>query len=214
MNERQTKLTEVVGTLCLTFGREFDPRLVEIWDKALADIPIDQIEKAAMIWVSGTGKRFPSPSDIRDLVQGSPDQKALDALEICIKHSRFDNSPEFANPAIAVAIERTAGGWESWCEWVRWMPEEQFQWKRKEWINQYKHAAQHGLRPTMKRFVGYREQLTMSSGPFYGPIETKLISNDGTVETKLLADPNMPTDIPTQEEVDQILKEEAKKRDS
>lgn len=183
MTEREEKLTKVLGGLCLLFDREFQPALAGLWDKALSDLSVEDIDRAVSKWVAVSGKRFPVPAEIRELIQGSASERAETALQICINNSIFDLSVEFADPAITVAIERSAGSWENWCEWVRFMPEHEFQWKRKDWI---KHYIQNFQQPGVRKcFMGYKEQLNRLSGGFQ-PVIRRVGLDGKFVEEKLL----------------------------
>lgn len=105
-----------------TLGEPMSATRIEGYFVALRDLPIDAVERAlaqAMReWRAGGGRpNFPRPADLRDLVTGTPDDRAalawsrlLGAIEI---HGSYV-SVDFRDPAMHAAIEAMGGWAEMW----------------------------------------------------------------------------------------------------
>lgn len=178
--DQKARLSRIIGVLCMNSGRDYDKGLIDLWATALLpEMTIEQIEQAAGRHMK-LSKFFPAVSEILQQSQGSEDEQAQRALEFCIKHSIFDKSVKFQDQAIAVAIERL-GGWQTWCDWVRWMPEEEFHWKRKEWVRHYVTAKKLGEKPTGEWFLGYVE-MQGRLAPGYGEPMLQIVGFNGEIE--------------------------------
>lgn len=189
MTERE-RLIKVLGVLGLNFNREITPALVEFFTTLLQTMTIEQVEEGASRIIEGNNSgrhQFPTLGDLREAVLGTVEQRAENAYEVCLRNSRCDDSVRFTDDAITVAVERTAGNWQQWCDWCRWMPEEQFQWKRRDWLRHYKDAVALNVKPSCLYFIGYLESQGNLLGTGYGEPQLKLVARDGSSETKLLA---------------------------
>lgn len=120
---RKRKLNELLTGLCATFDREFQPVLVDVWDKALADIPIEEIDRSVGRWVSVVGKKFPTPVEIRELISGDPaanSNQALETLHEAMGASGAYKSVSFQDVYLQTCIEHF-GGWTEVCAVYREM---------------------------------------------------------------------------------------------
>lgn len=190
MNANEEKrFWKVLTTLGVTFGREVNDALFDVYYEALKDLSIDEIESAAGKLVL-TCKHFPFPANIREALFGNIEQRAETAFQICLHNSVYDHSTKFEDPAIAVAIERTAGSWEVWCDWCRWMPDKDFQWKRKEWLKHYAEAVQFATRPSADYFIGYLQEQGALYGQNYGKPTLFIVGQDGGSTPRLIEEWN------------------------
>ena len=171
----------VLASIC---DRTMQETQLAAYFEALRDLSFEDFEKATGILIKTwqyPGK-LPTPAQFREAIEGNLTEQAESAFQVCLQHSRFDDSVRFQDQAIMVAIERM-GGWEQWCEFCRWMPDEDFHWKKKEWIEHYISAKRLNLKPTQEQFVGYVErQSQLHDGYQFIPY---MILSDGSVDREL-----------------------------
>jgi hypothetical protein len=194
---------------------------VDAYFQILEPYPIELVEKAIFQTCREVQAfKVPPCAEIVNRIVGTQNERAENAFAICVRNSCFDRSVEFEDSAISIAIERTAGGWEQWCEWVRFMPEAEFQWKKKDWL---KHYAQNCNAPVLppKRFVGYLEQMQSLRGDCsYGPVVTRVALNGAASSEPIKALAAVPDQKQLEagavsgEELDQLLEEARKVFDS
>ena len=118
--------------------------------QALSALTVDQIETACGI-AARTLRWFPKPSELLELIQGNPNQRAERAWEmVCHAIDRYGayESVQFTDPAISRAINRI-GGWVSVCYRTE-------KWVRKEFLESYKLVDAPGTAPA--RLKGLHER--------------------------------------------------------
>ena len=157
--KRKQKLNEILTGLCVTFDREFQPILVDVWDKALADLSIEEIDRAIGRWVAVSGKKFPVPVDIRELIQGDPNSNAtlsLETLKRAMVSSGAYKSVCFTDEALMVAVENH-GGWIEACRSYRELRVKEVSYWEHEFKQVYQQALKSGRKPRSKYLAGMAE---------------------------------------------------------
>ena len=134
------KFAEIMSVLGEAFDKPPSPMKIEIYFKALEDLPIERIQEAAVVLLNTkTFSTFPLVAEIRESLSGGGadlDARALLAwneAKAAIHDVGNYQSVTFADPII-MQIIRTWGGWEKWGDW----PTEETKWKEKDFIHQYK----------------------------------------------------------------------------
>ncbi len=145
MNQQDDrKFAEIMSVLGEAFDKPPSSMKIEIYFKALEDIPIEKIQEAAVIILNTkTYGSFPLVAEIREAVAGGSDNLDVRALlawnqaKDAIHKVGHYQSVAFDDPIIS-QIVRTWGGWEKWGDW----PAEETKWKERDFIRQYKIYAQ------------------------------------------------------------------------
>ena len=165
MKNRKVLLAELITGLCLTFDKDYSQQLVDIWEKALGEFTTDQIAAAVDRWVKSLGKRFPVPSDIRDVIVGDPASNAalgLETLKTAMSRSGSYLSVRFSDPALMVTVEHY-GGWPEVCaEWVNLRDQDISYWEHNFKLV-YQAAFRSGRKPTGKYLSGLHERHNVSN---------------------------------------------------
>lgn len=146
----------ILATLGVVFQRELNDFLFKAYFAALSDLGIQQVESAAGRWIR-TGTQFPRPAELRNEVLHSNAQDGEQALELALRNNDPYRSIKFEDGAIMVAIERVFGSWGSFCDQSEHLPDEQFVWKRKEFVAAYRSAAFALEQPRSNYFRGLFE---------------------------------------------------------
>lgn len=155
MSQRQTSLKKIIGGLCLIFDRDYVPLLVEVWDSALSDLAIEEIEHACAKWTSTNGKKFPVPAEIRELIQGDPKSRSHQALELLVRameKSGSGKSISFNDKFLIVAVEHY-GGWPEICSEYRELRSQD----QSYWEHNFREVYQSALRMGRKPRGSYLE---------------------------------------------------------
>lgn len=95
--------------------------MLDVFDKALHDLPIEEIEVAVDKWISTLGKKFPTPVDLREAIHGDPKSRSYEALQLLVKameQSGAYKSVSFEDRALIATIEQY-GGWPEICAQYR-----------------------------------------------------------------------------------------------
>lgn len=101
-----------------TYGEQVTDARMEIYFGALSDLPLIDIRRAATIHVR-TQKFFPRPSELREAMTGSVEDRAdlawVQLLQL-VRHVGYLGTPDFGGD---VALQRAAlemfGGWTALC---------------------------------------------------------------------------------------------------
>lgn len=117
------RFRKVMAVLYVTFQRDPDPVLGEVYFQALKDLSIDSLEKASMLATQRL-KFFPKPAELRELVEGNaalPAATIEDEAEIAtgqafaaISSVGQYRSVTFDDPAIHMTVEDLSG-WGAFC---------------------------------------------------------------------------------------------------
>jgi len=157
------------------FGVEMSPVKLMIYEKALGKFSDQEIQKAVDVAIT-TLKFFPKPVELIELIDGKPDERAVQAwgtlLETIQRHGAY-RSVVFDDPKIASVVEMM-GGWREVCTWRvedTSMRGSQFQ-KLYRGLN--------GCRPENKTLIGVGDQALAVSG--YGERIPPPVSAGGSLK--------------------------------
>lgn len=157
--KRKQKLNELLTGLCVTFDREFQPVMVDVWDTALADLAIEEIDRAASRWVAVVGKRFPVPAEIREIILGDSAANAtlaLETLKNAMRRTGSYRSVAFADPALIVAIEHH-GDWVEICRSYRDLRDQDVSYWEHNFKQIYQQSVKSGRQPSVRHLMGITE---------------------------------------------------------
>jgi hypothetical protein len=116
-NDRDWFADQMEG-LGLTYDKEVTDPLSEIYFRALMAYSVEQIERAVNQIII-TSKFFPKPSELIELIEGSPDDQAAIAWEVAneaMRKAGYFQSVLFEDAAIGAALITTFGSWTGFCE--------------------------------------------------------------------------------------------------
>lgn len=136
-HENNEKFLFVMAALAEASGQDCSDFKVKIYAKALEDIPVESIEKAAWgIINTRTFASFPKVGEIREHLQGGKADDlsvvALDVLEKSMsRHGKY-RSVVFNDPYIMATVH-SMGGWPKLCS----MESEEWKWARKDFERIY-----------------------------------------------------------------------------
>lgn len=162
--EKDERFVFIMAALAEASGQELSEMKVRIYAKALEDLPIADIERAA--WeIIKTRKfaTFPKVAEIREAIHGNPEDRAiiaLDKLEKAMREVGGYQSVCFDDPVIHMAVDSFSGGWPAICN----MPHEEWKWARKEFVTLYQtftHQPKHEVAP---RLTGIHEHTNRLNG--------------------------------------------------
>lgn len=147
---------------------------MELYFRALEDLEIDQIERAAMEIVrTRVFNGMPKPAEIREAIQGTKESAAVLAWEkvdkAVRKHGPYE-SVRFDDAAIHSAIE-LMGGWVE----LQNVPLDEWKWRRKEFERLYAIVIDRGGHSG--HLPGEIERMNLSKG-FEAPAPIRVGSGD------------------------------------
>lgn len=153
-----TDFTKIILTLAEVFAEPMsDPRM-QAYFAALEDLTIEQVERAVN-HLMRSAKFFPKPAEIRELIEGSIDDRAAAAW------SRLVQAIEKGGPyaslhvddlALADAILRTFGGWIEACNRLPVPGDPMYANLQKQFAAYYRAASRHGV-DAPRYFAGLHE---------------------------------------------------------
>jgi hypothetical protein len=134
---------------------------MELYFRALEDLEIEDIERAAMEIVRNrVFNGMPKPAEIRETIQGTKEDAAVIAwgkVDAAVrKHGPYP-SVQFDDPAIHSAIELMGG----WVEFQN-VPLDEWKWRRKEFERAYSILVDRGGHSAY--LPGWVEQRNLSEG--------------------------------------------------
>jgi hypothetical protein len=107
----------LMALLAEVFGKDLTPQLVEIYFRALADFPIERIA-AAIDEAVRRLKFFPKPTELIELIEGSPDDQAEQAWAqfwLALNRGGTHRSLNCEDVILAETIRRQYGSWaDAW----------------------------------------------------------------------------------------------------
>jgi hypothetical protein len=117
------KDSRAFGGLMAGLGEAFNEPVSEarvaIYFEALEDLPIDALQSAARAYAK-TGRFFPKPVELRDLVQGTTEDHAEVAWLYVVREVRrvgWSGTPRWPDAATEhAALGLFGGGWRTLCE--------------------------------------------------------------------------------------------------
>lgn len=156
---------QIMGILNETFGDPSKPisdLKMNFYFKALSDLTIEQLNDAAIILANTKViHTFPIPSEIRQAVEGNPQDKAnvaFDKLLGAVRSIGPYQSVSFDDPAIHVFIE-SYGGWEEICD----KTVDEWKYMRNEFVKGYAGYSMRGSSAPLK-LAGIHESQNRLNG--------------------------------------------------
>jgi len=161
------RFTFCMAALGEAFSQEITPLKIEIYFKALQDLPIDDIERATweIINTRATAS-FPKVAEIRQAISGNLEDKAMLALEKVEKAMREVGAYRtvvFDDPVIHMVIESFDGGWPGLCA----IPEREWKFARKDFLKLYQAMSKEKNRRPVPKLVGIHEHINQLNGCEY-----------------------------------------------
>jgi len=148
--------------LCAVFNREPSKVLADIYFKMLSDLSNEQFKKATEnILKTSKYAKLPSIAEIREAALGSTEDKAMQALtlaEDAMRRVGHYKTVVFPDKVIHMVVEALEG-WEKCCL----TPEDEWKWKRKEFISLYKVFASNP-RPCAEKLIGFHDRVNGTKG--------------------------------------------------
>lgn len=145
-----------------TFRETLSTPRVEIYWRALSDIPIEDITRACEDWLRH-GQRFPVPAQLREAVTGTAEDRAASAWAVLWEAGKKIDSYDsliVADPALAFALEATFRTWPGFCSTD--LSPEMWAAKRKEFTAAYRAGVKR--EGQARRFAGLHEQSNGTRG--------------------------------------------------
>lgn len=109
---------EAMHAMAETFNEPMSDIRAEAYFDALRDLPMGRVNAAVRLALR-TCRFFPKPVELRELVEGSADQRADFAWGEVLEQIRrvgYMGSPTFTDPAISDTVCQVWGGWRRLCE--------------------------------------------------------------------------------------------------
>lgn len=130
------RFAECIGVLAEAFQKQITPITIRAYQLALSDVPIEQVEKAALRAMR-ENKFFPAAAELRQIALGTTADRAIVAWERVLQaasdHSAYRHV-DFDDGLINATI-RSLGGWP---QFVDRLVGDQEQWARKEFLEAYR----------------------------------------------------------------------------
>lgn len=117
MTDRDSaKFARLFALLSETFNKPVSDPLAEIYFRTLKNFTIEQVESAVEQAIASR-KFFPKPAELRELLEGSPDDQSMQAWAMFLEAAASGGhaSIQFSDRAMAVAMEAVFGGWTQAC---------------------------------------------------------------------------------------------------
>ena len=129
-----------MGKTAELFGEPLSEGRALLYYEALADLPLE----AALLALRSSRRRlrfFPKPVELRELLDGSPEdqaERALADLEAALREAHYYDTVRFEDSRVASAVLAVWGGWIE-CSEVRMRSEmPAWQHERKRFLAQYR----------------------------------------------------------------------------
>lgn len=119
MTERdRPQFAEAMHAMAETFNEPVSEIRAEAYFDALRDLPLERVNAAVRLALR-TCRFFPKPVDLRELVEGSADQRADFAWGEVLSQIRrvgYMGTPTFIDPSVAETVRQVWGHWRRLCE--------------------------------------------------------------------------------------------------
>jgi hypothetical protein len=148
--------------LAEAFGGQMSAIKLELYWRALDDLPYADISRAASAWMR-SGKFFPRPADLREILEGRAEDRAASAYAALWTAARTIDgyaSLVVEDGALAFALEATFRSWPAFCGLD--LSPEMWAAKRKEFMAAYHAGLMRGGSPQV--FIGLHEQANAARG--------------------------------------------------
>jgi len=167
------------------FEKQMTDVLLEIYYQALKDLTDAEFQEAVgKIVMSKTFHKMPLPAEIREAIRGNPEDLAIKAFDV------FIQGKARTGPYISVifedrtihAVVQSFGGWEAICL----IPENEWRFRRKEWIETYKAMKQRLRSDIPEKLIGLIEAENMQNEDWKEFIPEMVVIGDGKPEPVLI----------------------------
>ena len=148
-NQDRTRFAKAINSAALLFDRTLSDPVIDLYFRALEDLPIESVEAAIMRSIQ-ENTFFPKPAELRQVVLGSVADRAEVAWQAAwaaYQKAGYYDTVLFQDGAIARAIQAVYGGWVQFSEASRTLSPEMIQAKRKEFLSTYRRESERGKEP-------------------------------------------------------------------
>jgi len=117
MTDRDSvEFAKQLSLLSETYGKPISDALGEIYFRALREFTIEQVEAAVELAID-TRKFFPKPAELRELIEGNPEDRAANAWAAFLEAAANGGtaSVKFSDRATAAAMDAVFGSWLEAC---------------------------------------------------------------------------------------------------
>src|SRR5262249_36682570 len=167
--EDAIRFAKAFGLLAEAFGEGISSTRTKVYFRALGDLDIAQVERAIDMVVRDC-KFFPKPAELREMIEGSQDDRAQQAW-IALKKiaPRFANWPSLycEDPATAQAILATFGSWLACAEFLNTCSAEMEASKQKEFLRNYRTESRRPSEHQSRYLPGQFEIANRENLPFW-----------------------------------------------
>lgn len=152
-NDRQN-FDKILIALAEIYDQKLSEERLDLYFAALKDMSLETFKEAANI-TAQTSRFFPKPVDFRESVSMSIEDKAavaLNQLEDAVKRYGYDKSVVFEDKTIHMVVQ-ALDGWQAVC----FTPQDEWKWKRKEFISLYKVFSANPRTEYPEKLIGYHD---------------------------------------------------------
>lgn len=184
-NIDKRKFAVLMEMLAEGFDKENSKLKIDLYFESLKDFAIGEIEGAIYQSIKSL-KWFPKIAEIRELIEGDPESRALIAWRFAVDNINPYLTFEFDDPIIHYCIQEIFGGWIGFCEKTL----EELKWEEKRFMSLYRLALKRPdiARYAPKRMLGSHEIHNSALG-LYEHIPPMVKIKTGIRETKKIEAP-------------------------
>lgn len=140
------KFAGLMAMLATAFGQENTELRIEVYFDALQDFTIEEVEGVVYLAIK-TLKFFPKVAELRELVEGAPEDRALLAWQMAVDTRNYYGGADFVDdPIIPYCLQEIFGGYMEFCEKTL----DELKWEEKRFLNLYRLVLK---RPSLVRSV-------------------------------------------------------------
>ena len=144
-----------LATLAEVFGEALSSARLESYFQALADLDIDAVEAAAQICMR-TRKFFPKPAELREALDGSPEDQAEVAWMRflgAVREIGGYESVNFGDPVTHAVVMDLWGDWPTACL----LDEKETPFRHQDFVKLYRIRAKQGADQRVEHLPGFTE---------------------------------------------------------
>ena len=161
----RTAFDEILTGLAAVYDKPLTDPLINAYWRALDDLSIEELAQAADRAIRSC-RFFPKPAELRELIQGTPDDQAQNAwLRFWRAAERIGAyaSVKFEDTGLCEAILRTFGSWPEACRATACLSDEMIRAKQKEFAANYRLVSRYSAMRLNNYLLGLHE-ITNSQG--------------------------------------------------
>lgn len=204
-HEEDERFMLIMAALAEASGQEASVLKIKIYAKALEDIAMEDIEKAAWhIIRTRTTATFPKIAEIRQAVFGNPEDQAILALEKTEKAMREVGAYQtviFDDPIIHAVISGFEGGWPGICH----MTFDEWKFSRRDFVKIYMAKMRNPGGKVPVKLVGIEEGDNGDKGIEYTKAPVTIGDRQKILEWIRTQEPRkaIDTEIPDSKQIEQ-----------